>query len=152
MVSGMMTRRSVYPGVPRNWLFAIAGTIWILAGLVLVTRATGLLSSFTLGVSLSVALGGIALATVGYAFAFSRAVEKNIRRIHGLPDPACAFAFMAWSGYLIIALMMTMGILLTDSSLPRLYLSILYTAMGGMLLAGGARLFRQFAMAGSQTQ
>ncbi len=134
----------LYPAVPRHWLFAIAGIIWSAVGVLLCLRAIVWLAPFTLGTDLLVEIVSVVLAAIGYVYMFSKAVRKNISRIHGLPDWACAFAFTAWRGYLMIGLMMTIGIVLRNSSFPKHYLSIPYTTMGGMLLIGGVRLFRQF--------
>jgi len=133
-----------YPAVPRHWLFAIAGVMWIAVGVLLCLRAIVWLAPFTLGADLLVETASVALAAIGYIYGFSKAVQKNISRIHGLPDSACAFAFTTWRGYLMIAFMATVGIVLRSSSFPKYYLTIPYTVMGGVLLIGGVKLFRQF--------
>jgi hypothetical protein len=136
--------QSLYPAVQRHWLFAIAGITWASVGALLCLRAIVWLAPFTLGTDLLVETVSVVLAAIGYVYGFSKAVQKNISRIDRLPDWACAFAFTAWRGYLMIGLMVTIGIALRSSSIPKYYLSIPFTAMGGMLLIGGVRLFRQF--------
>jgi hypothetical protein len=89
-------------------------------------------------------LAGIVLAAIGYFYLFFRVVQYNIKRIHALPVRACVFAFTAWRGYLMIGLMVTLGLTLRGSTIPKYYLSIPYTAMGVMLLIGSTRLFRHF--------
>jgi len=107
-------------------------------------RALGWLSGFELSVSLPMEVAGLLLGAIGYRLGFSRIVERNIGRIHLLPERACAFAFTPWRGYGMIALMVTTGILLRGSELPKHLLSIPYTAMGGSLVLGSARFVRQF--------
>lgn len=84
------------------------------------------------------------LALVGYFYGFSKIVRKNVDRIHALPERVCAFAFTPWRGYIMVASMVTLGIVLRNSSIPKVYLSVPYTAMGGMLLIGSERLISQF--------
>jgi hypothetical protein len=132
------------PAVPRHWLFAIAATIWSAVGLLLCSRAIVWLSPLSISTGLLMELTGIAVAAIGYLYLFFRAVQHNIKRIHALPTRACVFAFTAWRGYVMIALMVTLGLTLRSSSIPKYYLSMPYTAMGVMLLIGGAGLFRQF--------
>ena len=134
----------LHPAVPRHWLLAIAGFIWAAVGLLLCVRAIVWLAPFVSGTDLVVEIVSLLLAFFGYVYGFSKLVQKNIARIHTLPDRVCAFAFTAWRGYIMIGLMVTLGITLRNSFIPKYYLSIPYTAMGGMLLIGSQRLFRQF--------
>lgn len=136
----------LYPAVPRRWLFAFAGLIWSAVGLLLCMRAIAWIAVLTVSSEALLAAAGAILAFAGYVYGFSRIVEKNIRRIDALPDRACAFAFTAWRGYFMIGLMVTIGVTLRNSPIPKPYLVIPYTAMGGMLLAGGVMLFRRFLL------
>ena len=132
------------PAVPRHWLFAIAGIIWIAVGVLLCMRAIVWLGPFALSTDVALETTSLLLAIVGYVYGFSKIVQRNIARIHALPDLVCAFAFTAWRGYIMIGLMVTLGLTLRNSSIPKYYLSIPYTAMGGMLLIGSQRFFGQF--------
>ena len=132
------------PAVPRYCLYAIAGLLWTVAGALLCIRAEIWLDVFPISTVLALELISAAIATAGYFFVFANVVGKNIERIHRLPERACIFAFTAWKGYVMIALMMTIGITLRNSSLPKYFLSVPYTAMGGMLLLGSVRFYRQF--------
>jgi len=75
---------------------------------------------------------------------FQNLYEKNISRISQLTEKASAFAFTPLRGYVMIALMITIGITLRNSSFPKYYLAIPYTAMGGCLLFGSVKFFREF--------
>ncbi len=132
------------PAVPRHFLYALAGFLWAVAGTLLCFRGIVWIEGLRFPAALGIELAGIALAVAGYLYMFSRLVERNIARIGGLPEHACVFAFTAWRGYLIIAMMMTAGITLRNSSFPRLYLALPYTAMGGMLLTGSVAFSRRF--------
>jgi hypothetical protein len=132
------------PAVPRHYLYAIAGLLWTLAGGLLCVRGAIWLEDFQLSVIASVEAAAIAIAAAGYVFLFSGVVRKNIARIGRLPERACVFAFTAPRGYIMIAVMMTAGISLRTSSIPHYYLSLPYSAMGGVLLTGSVGFYREF--------
>jgi hypothetical protein len=132
------------PAVPRRYLFGLAGILWTTAGTLLCIRAIIWLDVFSTQTECVLEFFGCLLAATGYFFLFSRIVQKNIDRILELPERACVFAFTAWRGYAMIALMATIGITLRNTSIPKYYLSIPYTAMGGILLIGSVRFYRQF--------
>ena len=56
----------------------------------------------------------------------------------------CLFAFIPWKSYLIIAVMMTMGIVLRHSSIPKQYLAVLYIGIGLALVLSSVRYMRIF--------
>ena len=132
------------PAVPRRYLFAIAGLLWTLAGGLLCIRGAMWLGGFQFTVIGSVEAASIAVGAAGYIFLFNGIVRKNVTRIGLLPERACVFAFTAWRGYIMIGIMMTAGISLRSSSLPLYYLSLPYTAMGGILLTGSVVFYREF--------
>jgi hypothetical protein len=135
------------PAVPRHYLFALAGALWTIAGVLLCVRGEIWLEVFPLGMEFALESIGVGLAVAGYLFVFIRVVQKNLDRISRLPERACLFAFTAWYGYLMIALMMTIGMALRNTEIPKYYLSIPYTAMGVILLIGSLRFYRRFLAA-----
>ena len=132
------------PAIPRRYLFVLGGILWTSAGALLCVRAAIWLDVFPFQTELALESISLVLAALGYSFLFSRLVQKNIDRIHGLPERACMFAFTAWRGYIMIALMITIGITLRSTSIPKYYIAIPYTAMGSMLLIGSIRFYRVF--------
>ncbi len=132
------------PAVPRRWLFAVAGILWIGVGFLLCARAIVWLETFSAGAELLLELIGGLAAFVIYRYGLSSIVRKNIDRITTLPENACVFAFAAWRSYIMIGLMVSLGITLRNSSIPKIYLAVPYTAMGGALMVGSVRLFRHF--------
>lgn len=134
------------PAVPRYYLFGLAGLLWTIAGGLLCTRAIIWLHTYSLSVEVALALISTGLAVAGYLFLFVNVVQKNINRIDNLPNRACVFGFTAWTGYVMIGFMMTIGITLRNTSLPRYFLAVPYAAMGTILLIGSARFFRRFVV------
>lgn len=143
MRSSLLAR--LHPVVPRYYLFGLAGTFWTIAGLLLCARAIIWLDVFPLGVELALEAASLAIAVIGYLFLFVNVVQKNIDRIGQLPEHACVFAFTAWQGYIMIVLMITIGVTLRNSSMPKYLLAVPYTAMGAILLIGSAKFFYHFA-------
>ena len=133
------------PAVPRYYLFGLAGAFWTFAGLVLCARAILWLNVFPLSIEIALETTSIAVAIIGYLFLFVKVAQKNIERIGQLPENACVFAFTDWQGYVMIVLMIAIGITLRNTSIPKYFLAVPYTAMGAILLIGSAKFFRRFA-------
>jgi hypothetical protein len=137
----------LHPAVPRRYLFVLAGALWMAAGALLCVRAAIWLDTFPFSAELALEALSIASAAGAYSLLFSRIVQKNIDRITRLPDPVCIFAFTAWRGYIMIALMMAIGITLRGTPIPKYYLSVPYTMMGAILLIGSVSFYRRFVNA-----
>lgn len=130
--------------VPRHFLFAIAGLLWTAVGLLLCARAIDWILPLSLNAEISTEAAGVLLGGVAYPAAFARVVQKGITRIRGLSDPVSVFAFTAWKGYLMIGGMISLGIFLRSSDIPKYYLSVPYTAMGLSLIAGSVQYYKQY--------
>ncbi len=136
--------KKINPTVQKRFLLLLAGSVWVCIGILLCTRALLWLSEFSIFNEILLAGVGFTFSFWGHKYGVSKIVRKNVQRIHGLPESVCCFAFTPLRGYTMIALMITIGILLRSSSLPRYYLSLPYIAMGGALLMGSGQFFREF--------
>ncbi|HTR80355.1 MAG TPA: hypothetical protein VMM58_01915 [Bacteroidota bacterium] len=134
----------VLPVIRRHYLFASAGIFWTIAGGILCIRGTVWLREFSFGIQAMLVGASIAIAGTAYRFGFSKIVKRNIDRITAMPARAQFFAFTPVRGYFMIALMVTIGITLRNSSIPKSYLIVPYYAMGGVLLVGSAQFYRHF--------
>ena len=85
---------------------------------------------------------GLVAAIIIHRFGFLRIVDKNLERIRKIEGLYCAFGFMPWKSYILIAIMMTMGIIMKHSALPKEDLAILYLAIGAALSMSSFRYFR----------
>jgi hypothetical protein len=122
------------PGVSKIWLLALAGILWSAVGLMLCRSAYQWLAvSHWRSAELLGVLGGV-LAFVVYRFCFSRLARKNIYRLCMLEGKICLFAFQKWRSYLLIGFMVCLGIVFRHSLIPKPYLAVLYTTIGGALL------------------
>lgn len=132
------------PAVPNRWLFVLAGAVWTAVGLVLCLRALTWLAAEPEPAATLWAVSGVAVAVAGNRFMFAAVARRNVGRIAALPQRACIFAFTAWKGYIMIALMITLGMLLRNSSMPKHYIAPLYLAMGGALLLASSVFYQSF--------
>ena len=140
------------PAVPRRYLYFLAGVLWTVAGALLCVRAVIWLDAFSFRVEVTLESISFALSVVAYLFVFARLVKKNLDRIATLPERVCLFAFTPWRGYIMIALMISIGMTLRNTSIPKYYLAVPYTAMGGTLLLGSYRFYHHFRLMSEQTR
>jgi len=128
-----MTLKSLKPAVSRSWLIAIAGLMWTGVGVVLCRLAYHWFAVINTGAAAILGLLGAVMALAAYHFGFSRIAQRNIKRLYLLTERTCVFAFQTWKGYLIIGGMIILGAILRSSPIPKPYLAILYTTMGGAI-------------------
>lgn len=132
------------PAVSRNTLRYVAAFVWAAAGLILLARAIPWLlvpglATVTAGVC------GLGLGVLKSRLVFIPMAARNVERINALSphkERVCVFAFQAMRSYLVIAAMITLGILLRHSSLPRPVLAGIYSAIGIALLLASARYLK----------
>jgi hypothetical protein len=134
MVKSMEHWRKFNPAVKPFWLYLLAGLMWSAVGLMLCSMAyrwlTGLQAHW---LALVVGLLGVVFAIAAYRFGFSHLAIKNIQRLETFLERTCVFAFITWKSYLLIVGMMSLGLALRSSLLPREYLALVYTTIGGAL-------------------
>ena len=136
------------PVVSKKWLLVLAGLMWTGVGVMLLSLAFGWLTTAPSLVMLSLGVLGVGLSIAVYRLGFLKAAQENIARIWNGADRACLFSFQAWKSYLIIVVMMTGGILLRNSPLPKPYLAVLYTAIGGGLFITSFHYYAHFYQKG----
>lgn len=120
---------------------AIAGAMWWSVGTMLTVMALKWLWGYS-GNVLLFAVPGFVAALVIHHFGFLRLADRNLERISQLPARPCLFSFITWKSYLLVVIMITMGNLLRNSSIPKEYLSIVYLGIGLALFLSGIRYFR----------
>jgi len=130
------------PAVGKPILVLVAGILWLGVGIMLCSMAAGWLINSEWSSGWIFILSGFIAAMVIHHFGFLRIVDKNLGRIRKIDGKFCVFGFMPWKSYLIIAVMMTMGILLRHSSIPKECLSFIYIAVGLSLVLSSIRYFR----------
>ena len=132
------------PAVDKRFLLVLSGVIWSAVGVMLCNLAYGWLNADCIKSQLWLALTGICLALMIHHFGFLKLVNRNIDRILEKKGRVCIFGFQPWKSYIIILIMISMGTLLRQSSLPKPYLSIIYIGFGGAMLLSSFRYYRIF--------
>lgn len=124
------------PAARRETLVLVAGIVWSLVGLTLVSVAVAwLFGSPRYAVIL--VLGG---AVAGYAifrFGFSHLARRNLVRIYAQApqkDRVCIFAFQNIRSYFLVVIMMALGYGLRYSGISKTYLAPIYIAIGLALM------------------
>jgi len=134
------------PAVNKNFLLFLAGFMWMAVGIMLNSIAAHWLLGYSRNESWICILAGLAISLVIHHFGFLKIVDKNLGRISKMDGKPCAFSFMSWKSYIIVAIMVAMGIMLRHSSIPKQYLSILYIGIGTALILSSVRYFKQLFM------
>ena len=133
----------VTPVINRKYLLLIAGCMWFGVGIMLLRYSVIWLSAYGSGALLFATVGFLTAMAVHH-FGFLKVVNKNLKRIELLKEKPCAFSFMSFKSYILVIGMITLGITLRHSSLPKQYLSIIYTGIGLALFLSSIRYFRMF--------
>ena len=126
--------KSYKPNASRPLLFLTAGLLWTLVGLWLLYLAAMWLQASEVESWHSYTGLGTALGIAAYLVVFRRIAKRNIERLKGLPEKSCFFAFQAWHSYLVIVFMISLGLVLRHSTIPRHWLAVVYLTIGGALL------------------
>jgi len=116
--------------------------MWSLVGLMLCWLALNWYLVLNIGEHWSYVLGGLLLALPIHRFGFSMIAISNIKRIRLLPEKPCLFAFMSWWNYPLVAFMISLGLVMRHSPIPKSYLGILYIGIGGGLFLSSLRYYR----------
>jgi hypothetical protein len=132
------------PGVSKRWLLVLAGFVWSGVGVMLCRLAYGWLRDTQGSPALLLGLSGAVAALGVYRFGFVRVARRNMERIDRSVDNACVFSFQSWRGYLIVAVMVTLGVTLRHSAIPRPVLAVLYAAIGGGLFLASLHYYVHF--------
>ena len=134
----------IKPAVEKRVLILLSGMVWIVVGTILLTFAYSWLQTTPISIALRFTALGFAAALLIHHFGFLKIVDKNLGRILPMEGKKCAFSFMTWKSYLIVLVMVTMGIVLRHSPIPKSYLAILYVGIGLALILSSVRYIRYF--------
>jgi hypothetical protein len=130
------------PTTDRHGLVRVAAATWCCAGLIVLSLGAGWLIERGGPVALLLATAGLPFGFAVHHFGLSRIVRRNVARIRARPERSCVFGFQPWRSYLLIAIMITMGITLRQTAIPKPWLAVPYTGMGLALLLSAVRYWR----------
>lgn len=132
------------PAVDKKILVLLAGIMWCGVGVMLIRYAVIWLDRYNSGGRLLFYIAGFLLAMPIHHFGFLKIADKNLNRLLSLTEKRSVFSFMTLKSYFIVLIMVSMGIGLRHSPIPKQYLSILYNGIGFALFLSGLRYFRFF--------
>jgi hypothetical protein len=141
-----MNIRRFTPAVDKRILVLLAGLMWCGVGIMLVRFTVIWLSPLGIRDAGIYYAAGFMAAMPIHHFGFLKIADKNLNRLLPLTEKKCVFSFMTWRSYLIVLIMVSMGIALRHSALPKRYLSILYNGIGLALFLSGIRYLRFFVL------
>ncbi|MHC1702584.1 MAG: hypothetical protein AB9846_01630 [Tenuifilaceae bacterium] len=130
------------PAINKKYLLFLSGSMWIAVGIMLNSFAYKWLNDYTGNLKDLFTILGVLIALIIHHFGFLKVVDKNLGRISELKDNPCVFSFMSWKSYILVAVMVTLGITLRHSSIPKQYLAVLYIGIGLALILSSVRYFR----------
>lgn len=139
-----MNLKKITLSVDKSILVLLAGLMWCGVGIMLVRYAVSWLSLYSPKEEFFFYSAGFIAAMPIHHFGFLKIADKNLSRILPLTGKKSLFTFMSWKSYIIVIIMVSMGIALRHSSIPKRYLSILYNGIGLALFLSGIRYFRYF--------
>lgn len=142
----MLKLSHLKPALPKSYLLLLSGVMWSLVGLMLCRLALKWYLALNIEDQWGFILVGVLLALPIHLFGFSIIAISNIKRIQLLPEKPCFFAFMSWWNYPLVAFMISLGLALRHSPIPKSYLGILYIGIGGGLFLSSLRYY--FALYG----
>ncbi len=141
-----MNIRKFTPSADKSMLVLLAGLMWCGVGIMLIRFAVTWLYPLGIRTAGFYYTAGFLAAMPIHHFGFLKIADKNLSRLLPLTEKKCVFSFMTWRSYIIVLIMVSMGIALRHSALPKRYLSILYNGIGLALFLSGIRYLRFFVM------
>ncbi len=135
-------KQTLKPAAPKYILLAISGLMWFGVGIFLNTYVYSWLRPNFQVMNLIFIGSGIMLSLLIHHFGFSKVANKNLKRIDQMPIRPCIFSFMSWKSYVLVMIMISFGITLRLSPIPKNYLSIIYTGIGLALMLSSLNYFR----------
>lgn len=123
-------------------LISLAGLMWCGVGVMLIRYAVTWLTVLSVKTQIIFFSIGFLVALPIHLFGFSKIAGKNLNRLLPMEVKKCVFSFMTWKSYLIVLFMVSLGITLRHSSLPKQYLSIVYNGIGLALFLSGTKYLK----------
>lgn len=130
------------PAVHKKHLMVLSGLTWSGVGIFLSSLAFRWLLNFDDVIIYY--LSGFLLALIIHNFGFTKIAQHNINRILNMKKTkVCLFAFQPWKSYAIIVIMMSLGIYMRNSFIPKNYLAVLYFGIGGALFLSSLKYYKK---------
>ena len=123
--------KNITPGVNRRVHLLAAALLWTVVGMVLIVRGGKWIAPAEIVWFVPVAL---AVGTMKSVLVLDRSARRVVERIVKMRDGTCLGAVYSWKTWILVAMMITSGILLRTFFEPGTYIGTLYCAIGWALL------------------
>lgn len=133
------------PGIPKQHLLLVASAVWLFAGGFLLYRGISMMPETDyLWIKIPSA---IVAGLIFFHLVFLRVSLKHITRIRSLEIlRPCIFSFFDWRSYLIMAIMISSGIMVRMSGgIDLQWISLFFITMSTPLLLSAVRFLRAWA-------
>lgn len=131
--------------VSKKYLLLISGILWSGVGLFLNILAFNWFLKVDSHYSFMLPAEGLFIGLMIAVFGLNRVMQKNSSRIMSLPESSHILHFQAKKSYLLVAVMMTMGIVIRNTNLlPQIFKIPSYIAMGTGLFLTSFGYFKKF--------
>ena len=136
------TISSYKPGVPKRWLLFISGILWFFTCTILIRKGTFYVLDFSHHILFNITVGFLS-GILFFSLIFFRIVKKHILRIVKLDcEKPCIFSLTGIRGYVIIAVMISTGLLLRKFQfIDMISLHVFYICMGTSLFITSLKFF-----------
>ncbi|WP_166505853.1 hypothetical protein [Romboutsia hominis] len=133
-----LNMENLTPRCYKKNLLLIAGIVWILAGGMVLKLGLDVFLSLRSKVIISIIVS-IVIFYIFFNFIFKKLVNKHRDRIADKDkEKLCIFSFFDTKSYIIMAVMMTLGITIRESSFVKpIYWSPVYIGIGSALFLAG---------------
>jgi hypothetical protein len=139
-----MELKRIIPLVDKKILVLLSGLMWCGVGIMLIHYAITWISVYPEKEEILFYSAGFLAAMPIHHFGFLRIADKNLKRLLQFTAKRNVFSFMTWKSFFIVIVMVSMGIGLRHSAIPKRYLSVLYNGIGLALFLSGIRYIRFF--------
>lgn len=121
----------------RQFLVFMAGVVWILAGVNILR--IGIMTWINISsFQLFRVCEAIVVFLLFFNFVFKKLFYKHTKRIEQKKDKSCPFAFFDMKGWIVMAVMITVGILVRKFQLlPNTFISVFYVGLSSALIITG---------------
>lgn len=123
--------QAIKPGVNRRVHLFAAALLWTVIGTILVIRGWGWINPAENGWFIA---AGLLAGTLKSVFILDRTARRTVERITKMRDGTCLGAVYSWKTWILVAVMVTGGVLLRTFFEPGRYTGTLYVAIGWALL------------------
>ncbi len=123
--------KNIKPGVNRRVHLFAAALLWTVVGAVLIVRGVRWISPAEIVWFIPVAL---AIGTMKSVLVLDKSARRGVERVVKMLDGTCLGAVYSWQTWILVAMMITSGILLRTLFEPGTYIGTLYCAIGWALL------------------